>query len=129
MFSITIKEAIDRLDSFKPNKYTQEEKLQWLSELDLRIYNEIFKTHEGKDGFTFSGYKPIHTPVSATPLLVNEPYAIMYLHWMEAKVDYHNRDFAAYNVSSAMFNQAYNDYERYYNRTHMPKGTKLSVLS
>lgn len=128
MFPITIKDAIDRLDSFKPNKYTQAEKIQWLSELDSRIKLEIWDTHEGKDGFTFSGYSA-NTPIAATPLLVNEPYGIMYLHWMEAKVDYHNRDFAAYNNTITLFNKAYEDYANYYNRKNKPKGAKLDILT
>lgn len=128
MRNLSLNEVIKRFDEYKPNKYTQSEKVQWLSELDQRIYNEIFKTHEGNNLVSFDGYAD-GVPVSAMPALVAEPYSIVYQYWMEAKVDYHNRDFAAYNVSSAMFNQAYNDYERYYNRTHMPNGTKLSVLS
>lgn len=43
---MTIIEAIQAVDSLKPNNYSELEKIQWLSELDGTIKAEIIDTHE-----------------------------------------------------------------------------------
>jgi hypothetical protein len=43
---MTIAEAIEKADALTPNGYTQNAKVEWLSRLDLTVYNEILKTHE-----------------------------------------------------------------------------------
>ncbi len=123
---MTIQEAINRLDSLKPNQYTQPEKIMWLSALDGRIKQEILDTHEGAQ-VEFVGYTE-ETPLS-TQLLVTAPHESLYEYWLESQIDYANREFGSYNNSMAMFNSAYNGYWRYYNRTHKPKGAKISAFS
>lgn len=44
---MTLREVIDRIDDLKPNTYEETYKARWISELDARIYNEVFLTHEG----------------------------------------------------------------------------------
>lgn len=46
---MTINEAIQAVDSLKPNGYSELEKIGWLSELDGTIKAEIIDTHEGAD--------------------------------------------------------------------------------
>ena len=43
---MTIIEAINKIDSLKPNTYTQNEKIKWLSALDALIYKEIIAPHQ-----------------------------------------------------------------------------------
>ena len=40
-------EMLDRVDTFKPNQYTEPQKLGWLLQLDGQIWREIIRTHEG----------------------------------------------------------------------------------
>ena len=47
---MTIKECIDLVDNVKPNQYSIEDKVEWLSYLDGTIINDVLKTHEGYDG-------------------------------------------------------------------------------
>ena len=44
---MTIREAIDRTDSLKPNQYSQADKLRWLSEMDGLIKQAL--SHQAKD--------------------------------------------------------------------------------
>ena len=44
---MTILEAINRVDTTKPNSYTQPEKVDWLSTLDGIIKKELIDTHVG----------------------------------------------------------------------------------
>lgn len=115
---MTIIEAINTIDAIKPNSYEQTEKIKWLSTLDGRIKREIIDTHEGADAVVFSEYNS-STPLD-TELLVPAPYDEVYIKYLEAMIDNANNEYAKYNNSSVMFNNAYIEYWRYYNRNHLP---------
>ncbi len=123
---MTIIEAINKIDNLKPNSYTQQDKVKWLSILDGIIKTEIIDTHEGSEKVTFNGYEA-ETPVD-TVLLVPAPYDDVYVKWLEAQMDYANGETAKYNNSMVMYNTAYSTFERYYNRTHMPKGKSIKFF-
>jgi hypothetical protein len=123
---MTIIEAISRVDALKHNTYTQTDKVQWLSRLDWMVKKHIIDTHEGAEEITFTGYDDL-TDMN-TELLVPAPYEEMYLRWMEAKIDYHNGEYGKYNNSIEMFNTDYEDFQNYYNRTHMPIGKSMKYF-
>lgn len=123
---MTIIEIITDVDALKPNGYEQLFKIQWLSQLDGRVKQDIIDTHEGGEDVSFSGYDA-DTSLS-TQLLIPKPYDDVYRYWLEAQIDYANGEYAKYNNSMAMFNEAYSAYERYYNRTHMPKGKSIKFF-
>lgn len=113
-----IDEVINMVDALKPNAYTQEEKIRWLSNLDSRVKVQIMDAHEDNQHTDFKGYDDL-TKLE-TELLVSEPYDEMYLRWLEAMIDYTNGDDDRYNNAIILFNNAYENYKRYYTRTHTP---------
>lgn len=117
-----IREAIDRIDSLKHNTYTNGEKVEWLSRLDGIIKHQIIDTHDGGDDIVFEGYTDNDME---TELMVKAPYDEMYIRWLETQIDYYNGEIARYNNSMMMYQAAFDAYQRYYNRTHMPKGQTL----
>ena len=121
---MTIIEAVNKIDALKPNNYTTENKVAWLSTIDGIIKKEIIDTHEGADKVTFNGYDASTT--NDTVLLVPAPYDDIYIRWLEAQIDYNNGEYGRYSNSMTMYNAAYSNYERYYNRNNMPisKGFK-----
>lgn len=123
---MTIMEAINRIDAVKPNSYPQGEKIRWLNAIDGMVKSKIIDTHEGGNMVAFYGYTD-ETPL-ATKLLVPAPYDEMYLFWLESKIDYSNGETGRYNNSVSMFNSAYEEFERYYNRTHMPIGKEFKFF-
>lgn len=123
---MTIVEALHRIDELKPNSYQQAEKIKWLSSLDGVIKSEIIDTHEGGEDVAFSGYSD--DAELTTVLLVPAPYDDIYLRWLEAQIDYTNGEYGKYNNSLIAYNDAYDLYQRHYNRTHMPKGTKFKFF-
>ena len=120
---MTIMEAIKRVDDLKPNSYPQGEKILWLNTLDRLVKEKVIDTHQGAESVEFEGYTEESN--LSTELLVPAPYDEMYLFWIESKIDYWNGETGRYNNSISMFNSAYTEYEKYYNRTHMPKGKKF----
>lgn len=120
---MTLSQAIARLDALKPNTFTDAEKLRWLSALDGRIHAELI----GEGGEPFRSYTERTPP--ETELAVPFPYDALYLHYLEMRVDYANEDYTKYNNSSAMFNESYAAFERYYNRTHRKTGRTWKIFS
>lgn len=123
---MTIIEAINKIDVLKPNNYTHSEKIKWLSNLDGIIKTEIIDTHTGGEDVVFNGYDD-DTPLG-TALLASAPYDDLYIKWLEAQIDYTNAEYGKYNNSVTAYNTAYSAFERYYNRTHLPKPTRLKFF-
>ena len=116
---MTILEAINRVDTTKPNSYTQIEKVDWLSTLDGIIKKEIIDTHESGESIEFNGYG-VDTDLD-TQLLVPAPYDDIYIRWLESRIDYANGEYNKYNNSTTAYNAAFKAYSGYYNTQHMPK--------
>lgn len=114
-----LREAIERIDSLKHNVFTQGEKVSWINQLDGMIKAHIIDTHEGGEDVLFSPYD--ERDDMGGDLLVPAPFDSVYVHWLEAQIDYYNGEISRYNNSMAMFNEEYAAYQRYYNRNHMPK--------
>ena len=121
---MTIAEIIDMVDDLKPNKFTDEQKISWLSDCDSVIFNDVISTHERQDGDpeTFSGYAA--DVDGSTKLLVDAPHDQLYRYYLEMQIDQGNMEMAKYNNSAALYNQWLANYAGYYNRTHMPKSVK-----
>ena len=48
---MTISDAITMVDALRPNQYSQDMKIRWLSRLDGMIWQEVIRTHEGGTEF------------------------------------------------------------------------------
>jgi hypothetical protein len=121
---MTVMEAIGHVDAVKPNGYSQNEKLRWLSVLDGTVKAEIIDTHEGAENVIFAPYGE-HTDF-LQELLVPAPYDEVYIRWLEAQIDYASGEYGKYNNSVKLFNTAYAAYEKYYNRTHLPRANAFA---
>ena len=127
---MTINDAITRVDDLKANQYSDENKIAWLSELEHRIYKEIFMIHEGDPTLTTETDELGNTTTSIgffgydvnidydTELLVPDPYSDVYIQYMISRIDYYNDEQERYMNSAAMFNTTFNDFAAYWNRTH-----------
>ena len=119
-------EAINGIDTLNHNTYSEPEKVKWLSRVDWMVKKHVIDTHEGAEDVTFTGYDDL-TDLN-TELLVPAPHDELYLRWMEAQIHYHNGEYGKYNNAVEMFNTAFEDYRKYYNRTHMPKGKQFKYF-
>lgn len=115
---MTILDAIGRVDALRHNTFAQEEKVQWLSQVDGLVHQELICTHEG--GTEFRPYDA-QTPLEQE-LLVGAPYDELYLHYLEAQMDYHQAEFDRYNRSMGMYQAVLSAFTNHYNRTHLPLG-------
>lgn len=144
---MTIDEVITYVDEVKPNDYSYDLKIKWLSQLDGIIKRDWIDTHkldlpfpfpppapkegeQGEDdeteGKTERAMPPYDTDTPHdTVLLAYPPYDMMYVHWVESKIDYHNHEYDKYNNSATQYNDIYTAFARHFSRTHDTRNTKL----
>ena len=113
---MTITEAIARVNALIPNKYTNEDKVRWLNEIDGVINTEIFDRYEKDE--TLPTYEPYTAADLTKTLLAPEPYSVLYVYYLQSKINYADNETDRYNNSSAMFNECYKNFGNWYNRTH-----------
>lgn len=118
---MTIQGAIELVDEMKPNQLTEEQKIQWLSQLDHRVFREILCTHEKDPAMpeTFAGYGT--ETAGSTELLVPPPYDEIYRFYLEMQIDLANMELEKYNNSAALYNNAWGEFARAWHRAHMPR--------
>lgn len=58
-------------------------------------------------------------------LLIQPPDDEVYIYWLYSKIDMRLGEIARYNNDAMMFNAAWSEAAKRYNRTHMPKGRNL----
>ena len=120
-----IKQAIDRINSLVHNTYTDSEKINWLSNMDMIVKTHIIDNYEGSENFVFGGYKD--DVDMETELLVPAPFDDVYLKWMEAQIHYYDGEYNKYNNSILMYNAAFSAYANHYIASHKPirKGNRF----
>ena len=117
---MTIAEAIGIIDTLRPNQYTDEDKVRWLSVLDGKAYIEVIKTHEGAENVSYEAYA---VQDMDKEMLIPAPYDHeVYINWLMAQIDQANAEIGKYNQSITLYNAAFLQWQQYYNRTHMPLG-------
>lgn len=115
-----IKDAIDIIDSLRPNQYTDEDKVRWLSVLDGKAVAEVIETHERTEPIEWEAYTMADMDAE---LLIPAPYDYdVYINWLMAQIDMANAEVGKYNQSISLYNNAYLQWQQYYNRHHMPIG-------
>lgn len=108
---MTPKKVIEIVDRVKVNAYTDEDKFSWLNELDGLIQRTVMQTEPVKMNFPQDMSKELLAPF---------PHDSIYPLWVEAMIDYRNKEFANYNNAVLMFNEKFEDYKKAYIRGNMP---------
>lgn len=114
-------EAINQIDSLKPNTYSTKQKILWLSQLEAIVKRQVIDAHEGGDQIVFDGYD--EKTDTNTVMLMPSPFDISYIYWLEAQIHYANEDIDMYNTAIQMFNTTYSEFKSDYKRHHTAKGS------
>ena len=111
---MTPNKAIEIVDSLKPNSYSEEDKLRWINELDGMVQRLVIQA----DNINQYSYPEDMDK----ELLIPAPFDDVYTLFLEAKIDYYNREYGNYNNSAMMFEAQFSEYKKAYIREHMAKG-------
>ena len=115
---MTLKQAIEKFDRVCKNNIQRDIKIEWISNLDASIFEEIVLTHENPSKKEFTPYDD-STPED-TVLLVKDPYSEIYHCYLAMKKDLYYSDIARYNNDLALYTAAYMNFENHYNSKHKP---------
>lgn len=136
---MTPNKAIEIVDRLKPNSYGDEDKLRWINELDGMVKRLVFGwddrykaqleaqyesgvlTKEQYDEFINKTKPYVYPDDMNTELLVADPFDDVYTLFLEAKIDYYNREYGNYNNSAMMFEAQFSEYRKDYIRNHRAK--------
>lgn len=97
------KKIIQKVDNLLYNQYTDAEKTEWLNRAEAIVQKTVFDPHEEE------------------PEDVPEPYAEMFLHYLEAQIHLHNGEYDRYNAAVLLFNSELSAYAAEYNKRNPPK--------
>ncbi len=131
---MTINQVLAMVDEITPNTFDTKVKIDWLSKLDGRVFNDIILTHEhalveDEEGNliepTFSGYSDLAVDKE---LLIDDVYSDVYRDYLMAMIAYSNGETERYQNSMIMFNSNYKEYVDWYNRTHKPIQKPLKLF-
>lgn len=116
---MTIAEAIDITDKLTPNAYEEADKVRWLLEIDMLVYDDLISTHDGLLIF----YRPDYSAEDiAEELLIPEPYAEdVYVNFLQAKIAQQNGEDAKYNKAIIFYNDGYTRFAKAYNAANRPR--------
>lgn len=111
---MTPNKAIEIVDRVKINSYSEEDKLRWISDLDGMVQRLVIQTDKIKQ---YSYPEDMDKE-----LLIAAPFENLYILYLEAQIDYHNREYGNYNNSAIMFETQYSEYKKDYIRHNRAKG-------
>ena len=111
---MTPNKAIETIDRLRPNIYTEEDKLGWINELEGMVQRLVIQKDEVE--------KYSYPEDMDRELLIPAPFDDLYSYYLEAKIDYYNREYECYNNSVATFESRFSDYKKDYIRKHPARG-------
>lgn len=143
-----IKEAIDSADALQNNNFAREIKIKWLGELEEKIMNEQFATHETLNKYEMRDwilyirniFLPLYTDNEETKesleldideeteLLAPLEFHGMYTTYLLSKFALHSGEYERHSIFENKFLIEYQEFCNYINRTYKPlQNNKIGV--
>lgn len=108
-------EAIAQADVMRPNTVGDEQKAEWLEELE-RLFAETQQIE----------VRPASFP-DDKELLMPKPVDKVYVYWLAAQIDWAQVDTELYAIDMAMYNEAYRQALAWWRRHNVPIITKTGA--
>lgn len=124
---MNIREVIDKVDGLKPNTYSTEDKVRWLSHLEASVYKEVINKHHPICDHVhhFEGFDPDFLEQS---LKAEFPHDEMYVAYLKMKIDEENGETARYNNSATLYNSLWDAFCKDYHSSHKPFSKQLKIF-
>ena len=116
-------QAIELADAMKPNMMSDEIKIRFINEVEARVHGEIIMkcahTAEQEECPVYT--LPDDNDESEEPdMLVPDKYAMMYVYWLESRIDEQNQEMEKFNNDRTLFDVEWNNFVDSYIQDHMP---------
>ncbi len=109
----TLKEIIALADELNPNAFSNDIKASWVSEAEHTVLSEIHCLAPGEipDLYPYEAHKDDRLTLAPGDDKI-------YVLYLQAMIDFSNKEYAAYNNDMALFNESLDTYAKWYVRTH-----------
>lgn len=108
---MTLLKTIELFDGSRANAVPLEAKVEWISQLDMKISAELLAPRGAK---AFSGYT-VETPLTEE-LKAPEEYGEIYTLYLNMRLDLMNGEIARHNNSAMLFNRMFKEMADFINR-------------
>lgn len=103
---MTIQTLINKVQEEKPNTFTDEKLLSFITEVEADVAEEL-RTE-----------KPVYTISDmAVDLLAPTPYDRLYVSYLKAMIDYSNEEYPSYQLNASQHVQDFRDFSEWVVRT------------
>ena len=104
---MTIRALIDKVQTEKPNTFTDEHMLSFVNEIEADVAEELRR--EEFEEYTLEDLNE--------ELMVGRPYDRLYVSYLKAQVDYANEEYPSYQLNADQHNQDFRDFADWVVRT------------
>lgn len=113
---MTIEQLFVSVDEQKPNAYDDQIKLEWLNDIEGKVYRDVVEHHIRPEGLR--EYSKFTSLDMSAELCVPDPYTNVYKYYLYSMIDFHNGEGDRYQNSAIMFNNAFQEFANYWCRTY-----------
>ena len=115
----TLADVITKVDSLKPNVFSQSQKRDWVYSLEMQI-------REFKNLYTDEETDMLFLNDENATLTLDAQWTDIYVYYLMSMIDMANCDVVMYNNNTALFNEILKNWQKKFRRENMPaKNTKI----
>lgn len=114
---MTLAGLLAMVDEIRPNEYSTEIKTMWANEIEQMVYRNVLSR------CLFPPDQPEQLNYAENPeqvLVVPDEFGDVYTGYLYTKIDFANGEIERYNNDAMMFGAAFDEYAKWYRRTHLP---------
>lgn len=100
---MTVSECLAQIDAMRPNTLTQEQKLDFISRINIQAVCDTNNEYVYQEAYTLPDDENAH-------LFITFPYDDIYVLYAAAQMDLINADMSLYTNDAAAFNERYQEY-------------------
>lgn len=117
---MTLYELLRYIDGIKPNSFSDDDKTEWLNEIETRIQKDLLGL--SPDDLVVYRYPEDRS----TKLLLDTAHIAVYRHYLAAMIDFANGEYDKYANTMAMFNAAFENFAKWLISHHRKPYTPCS---
>jgi hypothetical protein len=117
----TLADVITKVDSIKPNVFSQSQKRDWIYSLEVQI-------REFKNLYTDEETDMLFLNDENATLCLDIQWTDIYVYYLMSMIDMANCDVVMYNNNTALFNEMLKSWQKKFRRENLPaKNTKITT--
>ena len=148
---MTLSECVAKITQFKPSEYDKDDITGWINQVEFLVYDQVIgrseQLHPPEEGDpvvvlpSVDNYTPDNAPQeeqepykcltyaedAERQLLLPDQFTDAYIYYVSSKIDLQNMEVDRYNVNAMAFEEQFQNYAKWYRRTHKPKEVRHDV--